>query len=197
MIDPERLFPLAQMPNLGVDAMIDEMKRCAEKGWELEATVLTHGHVDHVHDAALMKEESAKPLLAHPLTELALQNPNLSGAAMMGLVMEPCELSGRLEDGDTVSLGGARLKVLHTPGHSPGSICLLGEGICLTGDLLFRDGVGRWDFQNGDRDTLIESLRKLARECPDDTVLYPGHGPSTTMGRERRDKPYLLEWLEE
>ncbi len=173
------------------------LERCEEKGWELEAVVLTHGRIDHVHDAAFMKNEGGKRLLGHPLTEPALTDPDASGASMMGVLQSPCELNGRLEEGDVVTVGGARLRVLHTPGHSPGSICLLGEGICVTGDLLFRDGVGRWDFPDGDREALIQSLRRLAKECPDGTALYPGHGPSTTMGREKRGNPYLLEWLEE
>jgi glyoxylase-like metal-dependent hydrolase (beta-lactamase superfamily II) len=171
------------------------LERCRENNWKLDAIVLTHSHIDHVHDTALLARETGAPVLAHKAAATALKDPIRSGAAWLGMDLDPCEVSRTLAENDTVQVGGIALRVLHLPGHSPCSICLLGEGCCFGGDLLFRDGVGRWDLPGGNEKKLIASLRRLASECGDDVTVYPGHGPATTMGRERRKNSFLLEWL--
>ena len=139
--------------------------------------------------------ETGAPVLAHTTAAPALKDPIRSGAAWLGMDLDPCEVTRTLADNDTVQVGGIALRVLCLPGHSPCSICLLGEGCCFGGDLLFRDGVGRWDLPGGNEKKLIASLRRLAAECGDDVAVYPGHGPATTMGRERRENSFLLQWL--
>jgi glyoxylase-like metal-dependent hydrolase (beta-lactamase superfamily II) len=139
--------------------------------------------------------DAETPVLAHPKTAEMLRDADLCGASWLGFDFEPVAVTRYLNDGDRVSVGGCELEVIHTPGHSPGSICLLGPEECFTGDLLFRDAVGRWDLPGGDLVQLRASLLRLAERCDDALTLYPGHGERTTMGRERRENPYLLEWL--
>jgi glyoxylase-like metal-dependent hydrolase (beta-lactamase superfamily II) len=173
----------------------DLLWECKSRGWQLDAIVLTHGHIDHIRDAALMARESGAPILTHLVTTAFLEDPVRSGAAWLGMQHQPCMANRLLGDGDTIEVGTGQLRVLHTPGHTPGCICLLGEKECFTGDVLFCDAVGRWDFPGGDEAQLAESIRRLAGACGDEIILYPGHGATTTMGRERRHNPYLLQWL--
>jgi glyoxylase-like metal-dependent hydrolase (beta-lactamase superfamily II) len=97
-----------------------------------------------------------------------------------------------LNEGDVVDLweGAAPLKVIHTPGHSPGGICLLGDGFALVGDLLFAGGIGRTDLHGGDDEAMAKSLRRIM-QLPDSTIVYPGHGPATTIGEERERNPFI------
>jgi glyoxylase-like metal-dependent hydrolase (beta-lactamase superfamily II) len=101
------------------------------------------------------------------------------------------EPSRVLAGGEHLEVGELRLQVLHTPGHSPGGICLLGEGHLFVGDTLFAASVGRTDLPGGDHDTLIDSIRRQLLVLPDTTVVHPGHGPDTSIGREKRVNPYL------
>jgi glyoxylase-like metal-dependent hydrolase (beta-lactamase superfamily II) len=96
-----------------------------------------------------------------------------------------------LQDGDIVSAAGRELKVLATPGHSPGGICLLGEGILFTGDNLFNDSIGRTDLPGGNASLLMHSIKEVMMSLPDETIIYPGHGPASTIGAERRGNPFL------
>jgi glyoxylase-like metal-dependent hydrolase (beta-lactamase superfamily II) len=101
---------------------------------------------------------------------------------------EPARL---LAGGEILAVGEVRLQVLHTPGHSPGGICLLGDGHLFVGDTLFAGSVGRTDLPGGDHDTLIEGIRRQLLVLPEETVVHPGHGPDTTIGREKKVNPYL------
>jgi len=190
--DPASAQALAVDPSCVGEQLL---ARCRERGWNLIGIVLTHGHIDHTHDTASLARAAGCPILCHTSTAPFLEDETRCGALWLGMRLEPAHATRPLEEDDTIPLGGQTLRVLHTPGHTPGSMCLLGEGSCLTGELLFRNGVGRWDLPEGDGDQLAASLRKLAARCPDTVRLYPGHGPATTMGRERRENPYLLEWL--
>jgi glyoxylase-like metal-dependent hydrolase (beta-lactamase superfamily II) len=98
-----------------------------------------------------------------------------------------------IDEGDTIDKAGIRLRVIHTPGHTPGGICLYSEkdGVIFVGDTLFAGSIGRTDFPNGDMRQLIEGIKHKLLVLPDDTVVYPGHGPETTIGREKTDNPFL------
>lgn len=167
------------------------MKRCHENNWRVESILITHGHIDHTHDAARLARETGAPVYAHAGTLPFLSDSELSGADYLGLPFEPCTDARPLADGDTIPVNGMTLKALFAPGHSPGCLCFLAEdqSFCFTGDVLFRDGVGRWDLYGGNHDTLMSSIRRLLSLCQDTTVLYPGHGPQTTAARERRNNP--------
>ncbi|MFW6286728.1 MAG: MBL fold metallo-hydrolase [Candidatus Sumerlaeota bacterium] len=171
------------------------LEKSRENDWTIEAIVLTHGHIDHTAGAAALAQASGAPVWGHALVEEALRDPVRSGAAFVGMEQTPCPLDRKLQDGDKISVGALELSILHTPGHAPDAICLIGEADAFVGDLLFRGGVGRYDFPDSDLSSLINSLRRLSDRLGDEVRIHPGHGPSSTMARERRENPYLLEWL--
>lgn len=152
------------------------------------ATVLnTHGHFDHVWGNG----ELGFPTAIH-----RLDAPMLAAAAPMAAewgysIAAPPVPARVLEDGDTVRAGSLRFKVIHTPGHSPGSICLLGHGLLVSGDTLFQGSVGRTDLQGSDPAQLLTSLRERILPLSDSLMVLPGHGPATTMKRERLTNPFL------
>ena len=127
----------------------------------------------------------------HPDDLPALTN-GPTHAQIYGLSTTASPLPDRnLKDGETIEFGNLSLKVVHTPGHSPGGICLIGHGYAITGDTLFAGSVGRTDLPGGDMDTLIASINKHLLPLPDDTVVVPGHGPDSTIGKEKKMNPFL------
>ncbi len=161
-------------------------------GVRITLIVATHGHRDHTECLAQLKERTGAPLAVHRLDAPMLSDPTLSGAALFGFPQDNVAADQMLSEGDLISVGegGPELTVLHTPGHTPGSICLLGEGALFSGDCLFAGGIGRMDLPGGDERAMMESLARLASLDPALTV-YPGHGPTTTIGRELRTNPWL------
>jgi glyoxylase-like metal-dependent hydrolase (beta-lactamase superfamily II) len=167
------------------------LKRLHASGLQLKLVVNTHGHFDHVGGNRLLVEESGAELLIHqddlPVLRRAREHATLYG---MSVTPSP-EPSRLLAGGEILAVGELRLQVLHTPGHSPGGICLLGDGHLFSGDTLFAGSVGRTDLPGGDHDTLIEGIRRQLLVLPEETVVHPGHGPDTTIGREKRVNQYL------
>ncbi len=158
------------------------------------ATILTHGHVDHIVGTAALRHHFPRTrIYIHRLDAPMLVDPraNLSALTGMTFATEPADVL--LEDGDIVEQAGITLKVLHTPGHTPGGISLYAESesLVFVGDTLFADSVGRADFPGGNMDQLIESIRARLFTLPDKTAVYPGHGMRTTIGREKRSNPYV------
>lgn len=153
----------------------------------------THAHFDHVGGNRDLKKKTGAELLIHPaeadwLTALGVQ------ARMFGLSAENSPAADRtIDEGDVIQVGKLKLTVRHTPGHSPGSISLVieGEKKILVGDLVFAGSVGRTDLPGGSFETLVASVKKKIFTHPDDTRLYPGHGPATSVGEERRHNPFL------
>jgi glyoxylase-like metal-dependent hydrolase (beta-lactamase superfamily II) len=150
----------------------------------------THGHIDHVAANRSIKEATSAPIAIHRLDAPWLTNPQGGLALLLGVTPGP-PADIFLEEGDEVRFGKISLKVLHTPGHTTGGISLWGEEIIFTGDALFNMGIGRTDLPGGDFKSLIESIRTKLFTLPEETVVYPGHGPPTTIGREKRTNPFL------
>ncbi len=152
---------------------------------------LTHAHVDHVSGVGAIKAATAAPVYLHP-DDRPLYDNLPQQAALFGLkVQAPPPPDRALAHGGTVSIGTTRFAVRHTPGHSLGSVCFVAPGLVLGGDVLFQGSIGRTDLPGGNFERLIRSIRDELLVLPDDTVVYPGHGPPTTIGVERRTNPFL------
>jgi hydroxyacylglutathione hydrolase len=159
-----------------------------EAGKTPVAVLATHGHVDHVGAAAELAGDEL-PFHIHEADALALSDAEAWGA---GYEREPIPVKDvrTLSDGDVLPFAGFRIEVLHTPGHTPGSVCFVTDGWVLSGDLVFAGTVGRSDFPNSSPSDMRSSLVRFLR-LPDPLLVLPGHGPRTTVERERASNPYL------
>ncbi|MBA2671532.1 MAG: MBL fold metallo-hydrolase [Gemmatimonadetes bacterium] len=177
-------------------AAIGEMLSAAKDAQlEIEKIVLTHAHLDHVDGVARAKRETGAPVLLHPDDE-PLYRAAPTQAQWFGVEMEPLPpTDGPLGEGDVIRFGDCELLVLHTPGHAPGHVILVGDGVAITGDCVFAGSIGRTDLPGGDFQTLMASIRKHILSLPDETRLYSGHGPETTVGHERATNPFLAPQL--
>lgn len=158
------------------------------------AVIITHGHADHIAGVAALRQQYPKiKVYIHKLDAglLTDSQANLSILAGATVATEPADVV--LKDGDVIEEAGIKLKVLHTPGHTLGGICLYAEpdAVVFAGDTLFADSVGRTDFPGGDMDQLIESIQTKLFTLPDNTAVHPGHGMRTTIGREKRANPFV------
>jgi glyoxylase-like metal-dependent hydrolase (beta-lactamase superfamily II) len=156
-----------------------------------ERIILTHAHIDHVWHAKAVQERLSLPLLMHR-DDLPMLERLPYQAQMFGLPAPvPPRVDGYLAEGDEVSFGQVTMKVLHAPGHSPGSIVLYGEDTAVVGDVLFQGSIGRTDLPFGSHETLMRSIREKLMALPDLVHVLPGHGDETTIGIERRSNPFL------
>lgn len=153
--------------------------------------VCTHGHSDHIASVGDLKERFGIPFAIHG-ADLEMVKLSVEEAPFWGLgrIKEP-KIDRILSPDDSIVFGAARGTVLHTPGHTPGGISLLFDGFVLAGDTLFNRSIGRTDLAGGDLDTLLESIRTQLFTLPDETIVYCGHGPRTTIGEEKRENPFL------
>jgi glyoxylase-like metal-dependent hydrolase (beta-lactamase superfamily II) len=166
------------------------LARLGREGWTLRAIWLTHAHVDHVAGVAAVRAATGAPIWLHP-ADRRLYDRAADQARAFGLSFDaPPAPDHAFAAGEAVAVGGLRFDVLHTPGHSPGGVCLAGHGVVFVGDLLFAGSVGRTDLPGGDADTLLASIRNTLYALPDETVVYAGHGPATTLGAEKRSNPF-------
>lgn len=153
------------------------------------AVVLTHGHFDHLGAASAVLAATGAPLLIHAADAAAITSAQANGGAAFGFDAVAPAPDRLLTEDDRVEAGGLRLKVIHTPGHTPGSICLLAESVdpphLFSGDTLFAGSVGRTDFPGGDPRAMRDSIARLAA-LPPTTAVHPGHGPDSTIAREAR-----------
>jgi glyoxylase-like metal-dependent hydrolase (beta-lactamase superfamily II) len=150
----------------------------------------THGHPDHTSGNGVVKGATGVPILIHKLDAGMLSGATGKLTALFGFRSTSPSADGFLKDGDVVKFGEIALRVLHTPGHSPGSISLVGEDCVFTGDTLFAGSIGRTDLRGGSSKEIMRSLKKLAT-LPDKFVVYPGHGPKSMIGKEKRSNPFL------
>lgn len=171
------------------------LARAADLGASVDEIWLTHAHIDHVTGVAEAVEATGAPVRLHP-DDLPLYGAVQQQGVMFGLqVRQPPAPTHLLAAGQQLVLGEIRARVLHVPGHSPGHVAfwIESEGVVLAGDCLFAGSIGRTDLPGGSYDTLMQSIRGQLLALPDDTVVMPGHGPDTTIGRERRSNPFLLD----
>lgn len=165
--------------------------KAKELGLNIKSIILTHGHIDHIMAVDAVKEATGAQILIHREDAPMLVDGKKNMSYFMGSLKNYSAADVLLKDGDTIKVGNLELKVLHTPGHTPGGICLVVEGKIISGDTLFEGSVGRSDFPGGSHDTLIASIKNKLMAYPDETKVYPGHGPSTTIGFERVNNPFL------
>ena len=159
----------------------------------LKYLIHTHGHLDHVSATAAVQQETGAPVLIHEADQIFLDNLELQGT-MFGLAAPALPtVDEYISEGDGIDWGQYTLSVIETPGHSPGGVCLNleGEKILFAGDTLFQDSIGRTDLWGGDYEQLLDSIRDKLWLLDDDTIVCPGHGPRTTIGREKRENPFL------
>jgi hydroxyacylglutathione hydrolase len=186
-------------PGVGIGPRLDEA--VAENRLHPVAVLLTHGHIDHTFSVLPVCQARDVPAYIHPDDRGQLTDPwsglgIRTGTPLLGLerltLAEPDDLR-LLGDGDTLPLAGMKFGVRHAPGHTRGSIVFEHDGALFSGDVLFAGSIGRVDLPGGSMADMMASLRDVILPLPDETVVHPGHGPSTTIGRERLTNPYLLD----
>lgn len=161
------------------------------RGWSADAIWLTHAHVDHVAGVKPVKDATGAPVWLHP-ADRPLYDHATEQALMFGLRIEtPPPPDHALGEGSVMRIGEFAFDVLHTPGHSPGSVTFAGHGVLLVGDVLFAGSVGRTDLPGGDTSTLVRSIREKLYTFGADTRVLPGHGPETTIGAEMRGNAFV------
>jgi hydroxyacylglutathione hydrolase len=168
------------------------LKVLEESGLTIRYVLNTHCHFDHMGANAEIVAATGAPLALHPAEIPVLRMRG--GAALLGVFVKESPMPDiELEEGQVLEVGKLRFQVLHTPGHSPGGLTfyLEEEGVAFDGDVLFASGVGRTDLTGGDWDTLTRSIREVLFKLPDETVIYPGHGPETTVAYEKAHNPWL------
>jgi glyoxylase-like metal-dependent hydrolase (beta-lactamase superfamily II) len=169
----------------------DILKIIKEKGLKVRYIVNTHAHFDHVGANRAIKEATGAELLLHEADAPVLATVSHQSRSFgMNPVSSPAA-DRLLKHGDLIAAGEVSLKVLHTPGHTPGGISLLEQGMVFTGDALFAGSIGRTDFPGGDLMTLLRAIKTHLMTLPDDTKVFSGHGPASTIGEERRENPFL------
>ena len=178
-------------PGLGAHEAVSQLVQ--EQGLTVEAVVLTHGHIDHIRDAAAFGLET----FIHPADAfMLLRGEGVSEQARQlydASAMPPIDNPTHIEDGQTLTVAGVELRVVHAPGHSPGCVMLVADGVVFSGDVLFRGSIGRTDLPDSDPEQMRESLRGPVWELDDELRVLPGHGPATTVAQERATNPYLRQ----
>ena len=157
------------------DEVFRIQKEISRLGLSIERILITHGHIDHISGAQEPKMETHASLCIHPLDAPALKSP------------PDCTLS----DGQEIPLGNFKISVIHTPGHSPGSVCFYAPGALFTGDTLFAGSIGRTDFPGGSHEQLVQGVVRKLFPLGDNIRIYPGHGPHSTIGKERLYNPFF------
>lgn len=181
----------------GGDGVDEVVARLNKSGWRARFLVHTHAHIDHIGDLKRLRELTGASGLLHP-GDIPLYQTLALQARWLGLSHAPAvvALDGELHDDDVLQIGAIRCRVLHTPGHTPGSVCFeIGDGDAmrlLSGDTLFAGSIGRWDLGGTSMEDIIHSIRTKLLDYDDATPVVPGHGPFTTIGIERNSNPFLV-----
>ena len=168
-------------------------KKLDELGVKPTAVLLTHGHFDHIVSVADLQKQYGARVYIHEIDEAGLRDASVNLCAMAHIDILPCNADVKLKGGETIHEAGFDIRVLYTPGHTKGGICLYGGGCLFSGDTLFASSVGRTDLPGGDYHEILHSVNVALAQVADETKVYPGHGPASRMGRERRCNPYLQQ----
>jgi glyoxylase-like metal-dependent hydrolase (beta-lactamase superfamily II) len=164
-----------------------------QAGVTLDAIWLTHAHIDHIGAVAEVKRRFDVPVYLHPMDLPYYTRLSALAADMYGIDFEQPEgPEESLSDRQRLRCGALEFEVMHVPGHAPGLVAFTGHGVSFGGDLLFAGSIGRTDLPLGDAVDMNASLARYTNALPDETTVYPGHGPATTVGREKRTNPFLL-----
>jgi glyoxylase-like metal-dependent hydrolase (beta-lactamase superfamily II) len=180
----------------GGDGVDEVLRRLQSRNLRATHLLHTHAHIDHIGDVGALRERAGGLALLHP-ADLPLYRTLAIQAQWVGLSEAPriVDLDADLHDGDVIALGSLTIEVLHTPGHTPGSVCFaLGENnrtVILSGDTLFAGSIGRWDLGGTSMEDIVASIYRKLLDYSDETRVIPGHGPFTTIGTERNSNPYL------
>jgi hydroxyacylglutathione hydrolase len=167
------------------------LARMDELGLRLTRVIITHGHMDHIGEVSVVIAERKVPLAIHPLDRPKLTDPEKNLSIYIGCAVISPDANEVIEEGDVIKIGNRSLKAIHVPGHSPGSLCFYGDGFLISGDALFYQGIGRSDFPDSCEQDLYFNIKSKLYTLPENTVVYPGHGPTTTIGDERENNPFI------
>ena len=170
------------------DALLGELR---DRGLSVEKILLTHGHFDHVGAVRLLREKTGAAVHLHGDDAGRMATARRQGLLFGLSVDDPPPPDVIVADGDRIAFEGREFLVLHTPGHTPGCVSFLIGKMAFVGDLIFAGSIGRTDLPGGSHERLLASVREKIFVLPDDTVLFPGHGPSTTVGEEKRSNPFF------
>ncbi|MEM6883471.1 MAG: MBL fold metallo-hydrolase [Verrucomicrobiota bacterium] len=177
-----------------IDAPEGAQEFLADADAKLDGLILTHGHFDHLWDAGPIIEQEGCTSYGHKDDDKLFANPNLMSSFGINADLHPVSITNYLDQGDSLILGPYHFDILHLPGHCPGSIGLYekAQGVLFGGDVIFAGGgIGRYDLPGGDFDVLIQSIKDRVMPLPEDTVIFPGHGPATTIKDEKSANPFL------
>lgn len=165
------------------------------QGFKVSHILLTHGHADHIGGVGVIRKATGAPVAIHAGDASMLDNAALNLSFYFGKGCTAGQPDIQLKHGDVIKVGELTLETRHTPGHTPGSVCFVGPGAVFSGDTLFAGSVGRTDFPGGSLEDLLLSVKDRLLSLPDETTVYPGHGPATTIGEEKEDNPFLTpDW---
>jgi glyoxylase-like metal-dependent hydrolase (beta-lactamase superfamily II) len=167
------------------------LRRIHDLGLNVVSIVNTHGHGDHIGGNGFFRDKLNTQLAIHPADASMLGDNKKNMSEYMGTPLPGLSADRLLEDGDTFKLGDHIVTVIHTPGHTPGCICLLCEKYLISGDTLFEMSIGRTDFPGGSHAAIVDSIRDKLFILPDDVVVFPGHGPTTAIGLEKKNNPFV------
>jgi len=178
-----------------IDAPQDATAWLEESGYRVRTLLLTHGHIDHVWDAAGIQREHKCRVGYHPDGAPMLTTPNFFKQFGFNWEIEPVAADFLIEETDSLVVEGVDFQVLHVPGHCPGSLCFFDRKtrVLFGGDVLFAGSIGRTDLPAGDHELLLQGIREKLWPLGDDVKVLPGHGPATTIGEERRTNPFVGE----